>query len=208
MSSTGRSDVRVANDVYPTPAWCVDRLLEAVALPGGQWLEPAAGDGAIIRAVARSREDIVWTGLELRALCEPTLLATGAAVQIADALTLDWREFTPKVVITNPPYLLAEAFLERALETDAIIVLLLRLDFLGSDRRSPIFHLMPPDLYVLPNRPSFVGRGTDSTEYGWFIWEPSRARSFGRLQVLSTTPREVRYPKLARVKAEARHAEP
>lgn len=207
MSSTGRSDVRVVHDVYPTPAWCVERLLEATALPGGLWLEPAAGDGAIIRAIARAREDITWNALEIRAECEPALLGTGAAVQIADALTLDWRDFSPTVIITNPPYLLAEGFLERALETDAIIVLLLRLDFLGSDRRSPIFHLMPPDLYVLPNRPSFVYGRTDSTEYGWFIWERSRARSFGRLQVLSTTPREVRYPKLSRVKAEARHVE-
>ena len=28
-------------DYYPTPAWCVRRLLEAVDLPGGRWLGAA-----------------------------------------------------------------------------------------------------------------------------------------------------------------------
>lgn len=27
-----------------------------------------------------------------------------------------------------------------------------------------------PDIYVLPNRPSFSGKGTDSIEYAWFVW--------------------------------------
>jgi hypothetical protein len=46
MSATNRGAVRRADDYYATPAWCVRALLASVQLPGGRWLEPAAGDGA------------------------------------------------------------------------------------------------------------------------------------------------------------------
>lgn len=53
MSSTNRnSNTRRADDAYYTPAWCVRALLRTIGtLPGGLWLEPAAGTGAIARAV-------------------------------------------------------------------------------------------------------------------------------------------------------------
>lgn len=64
MSATGRSDVRRLDDFYATPAWCVRRLLEGVNPPGGLWLEPCAGDGAIIRAVEEMRADVKWHAVE------------------------------------------------------------------------------------------------------------------------------------------------
>ena len=57
---------RAAYDYYPTPAWCVRRLLEAVDLPGGRWLEPAVGDGAIVRSVDAARDDVRWTTIDVR----------------------------------------------------------------------------------------------------------------------------------------------
>jgi hypothetical protein len=60
-------------------------------------------------------------------------------------------------------------------------------------------HTLCPDVFVLPNRPSFrpSKRGiftTDSIEYAWFMWgeEPGRYRSEGRMSVLNTTPKEER----------------
>lgn len=52
MSSTARGAVRKREDYYPTPGWCVRRLLEATTtkLDGKRWLEPGAGMGHIIRA--------------------------------------------------------------------------------------------------------------------------------------------------------------
>ena len=47
--------MRRDRDYYPTPSWCVRALLETVDLPTGTWLEPTAGDGAIIRAVDEYR---------------------------------------------------------------------------------------------------------------------------------------------------------
>ena len=201
MSAANRSESRVAFDVYPTPAWCVHRLLEEVELPGGHWCEPAAGDGAIIRAVRDVRRDVTWSALELRSECQAALVKEGAEVQIGDALESPWqlRPELLTLVITNPPYALAEAFLARALEASTSVALLLRLDFLGSERRSGLFRRVPPDIHVLPNRPSFVAGRTDASEYAWFVWRHYRDRRYGNVGVLATTPREVRIPRRAPV---------
>jgi hypothetical protein len=41
--------------------------------------------------------------------------------------------------------------------------------------------------FVLPNRPSFTGKGTDATAYAWFCWNNFRPPP-GRLYVLDSTP--------------------
>ena len=48
---------------------------------------------------------------------------------------------------------------------------LLRINFLGSQKRYDFWQQFPPDgLYVLSKRPSFTGKGTDSIDYAWFVW--------------------------------------
>ena len=54
MSATGRNlpgAERHADDFYATPPWCVEALLRGSNLPSGRWLEPTAGDGAIVEEV-------------------------------------------------------------------------------------------------------------------------------------------------------------
>ena len=70
--------------------------------------------------------------------------------------------------------------------------MLLRLNYLGSEKRAAFFQEVPPDVYVLPNRPSFVRGGNDSCEYAWFAWGPKRRRDEGRFAVLGTTSWEER----------------
>lgn len=193
MSSTNRGGQRSEADFYPTPAWCVRRLIEAADLPGGRWLEPAAGRGDIIRAVDEIRSDVAWTAVELRAECRDALAAaTGSPreVHISDFTMLTPREVgSVDVVITNPPYSIGMEMLKHALTMHATrVVMLLRLNFLASAARAPFMREHAPDVYVLPNRPSFSGRGTDSIEYAWFVWHPSEQRMHGRIQVLPVTP--------------------
>ncbi len=194
MSATARSEVRVALDVYPTPAWCVHRLLEQVELPGGHWCEPCAGDGAILSAVRDVRGDVTWSAVEIRPECRAALEARGAATQVADALSCPWRLGPGPLVIvlTNPPYSLAEAFLAKALREARTVAFLLRLDFLGSERRARLLRATPPDVYVLPNRPSFVAGKTDNCEYAWLVWGQPRDRAHGRIAVLPPTERAIR----------------
>jgi hypothetical protein len=200
---------RIENDVYPTPAWCVHRLLEEVRLPGGHWVEPAAGDGAIFRAVAEVRNDVFWSALEIRPECERVLAKT-ASVVIGNAIMRRW-DFRPEpiaVVLTNPPYDYAEDFVARALATAPRVAMLLRLDFLGSVRRSRFLRATPPDVHPLPNRPSFVHGKTDRYDYAWFVWLPERRRKRGEVSVLATTPKAVRSAEKRRTPQEVPHVHP
>ena len=205
---------RIPHDYYPTPAWCVHRLLEEVKLPGGHWCEPAAGEGHLIRAVREVREDVWWSAIEIRPECRKPLERLGATVQIGDALTRRW-DYRPElvsVVITNPPFSLAEHFVAKALDTAATVALLLRLDFLGGGKRAAFFRRTPPDVHPLPNRPKFVHGRSDRWEYAWFVWRPHRDRKRGEVSVLATTPVSQRRPPRATPRfpliQEARHAEP
>ena len=193
MSSTSRGGQRNEADYYPTPAWCVHRLLEAVSLPGGEWLEPAAGDGAIIRAVAEKRTDIRWTAMDIRPECKEPLnkLADPTQVFAGGWNFLDGHfggcEFD--VVITNPPFRLAMDFVMASLPCARFVAMLLRLNFLASEERSELMRTNAPDVYVLPNRPSFVGGGkTDSIEYCWLVWPEERGRTSFTGKVLASTP--------------------
>ena len=103
------------------------------------------------------------------------------------------------VSIGNPPFRRAAEFIDWSLKYARITVMLLRLNYLGSDKRAEFMRTFAPDVFSLPNRPSFrpSKRGlftTDSIEYGWFLWpdEPERNRSEGRLKVLKTTSKEER----------------
>lgn len=191
MSSTNRGSQRSPADYYPTPGWCVDRLLEAAALPGGLWLEPCAGEGDIVSAVKATRPDVRWAMNELRAECRGTLRGLSGdedRVHIGDIA--DWQ--APEgaaVAITNPPFRVAMDVVQWCLAHAEVAVLLLRLNFVGSVKRADFMRAHPPDIYVLPNRPSFTGKGTDSVEYAWFVWDQRRPKAaHGRLQVLATTP--------------------
>jgi hypothetical protein len=83
------------------------------------------------------------------------------------------------LIITNPPFLLAQEFAERAKlwrrTPQSLIVLLLRVNFLGGQKRAGWMRANTPSLAISPQRPKFSlnkhGKlGSDATEYGWFCW--------------------------------------
>lgn len=213
MSSTNRGGQRSEADNYPTPKWPVHRLLEKCHLPGGLWLEPGGGEGNIVRAVNEQRTDVTWWSAELRETCrEPLVAAVGDPDRVLIGDYLDPGLF-PKglrfdVALGNPPFRYAMEFIERSFELADCVALLLRTNFIGSEERSAWMQEFPPDLYHLPNRPSFRGSGSDSIEYAWFVWEAGRTqRVYGLHRVLDATPLEERQfgrlPKLGPVEKKA-----
>jgi hypothetical protein len=210
VSATGRGTVRNEADFYPTPEWCTRRIVEACddLQHGGLWLEPAVGGRAILRGVeaacANGFERPSWWTNDLYRHDAPAgprqferdFLKDQAFAPNPNVLgTSSCCSEVPEgwdVIITNPPYSLALEFIERALPLADVVVMLLRLNFLGGAKRAAFFRDNPPDIYVLPNRPSFTGHGTDACEYAWFVWPDARHRRYGRLQVLLETPKEER----------------
>ncbi|WP_455688281.1 EscU/YscU/HrcU family type III secretion system export apparatus switch protein, partial [Escherichia coli] len=78
------------------------------------------------------------------------------------------------VIITNPPFSLTEEFMRKSLSElapDGTLIYLQRVNFLGSKRRVPFWAEIgfPNKTPILVPRPRFVGGGSDSCEYCWFI---------------------------------------
>jgi hypothetical protein len=187
MSATNRGGKRSPADFYATPEWCVRRLLEVVEFPAGRWLEPAAGDGAIVRAARRP--DVDWTAWELRpeerapleGILPPRSVHIGDFIEAQSSGLLAQERFA--VAITNPPFRLAQDFIESCLGCSDTVVMLLRINYLATKARWDFMSQNTPDVYVLPSRPSFTGKGTDSIEYAWFVWGREK-RTEGRIKVL------------------------
>lgn len=185
MSSTNRGRARKRADFYPTPPWCVHRLLEAVELRGGRWLEPTAGRGDLMAAVRASRDDISWTGVELFAARAKRLATVADVVLVGDIRKVD-LEAHYDVALSNPPFSIWQDVVTRVLPLADTVAMLLRLDVLGSAGRAAWWHEHPADVLVIPDRPSFTSDGgTDSNVYGWFVWRRGARR--GQVRVLPVT---------------------
>lgn len=183
---------RRPDDFYETPPDAVQRLLERLWLPKGDWLEPSAGTGNIIRAVdAARRYRVNWYACELNPAHRKALLSVVDGPQLYcgyDFLSGDFTGCNFDVAIANPPFSKALEFVQEMLLIADHVVALLRLNFLESQKRAEFFATEMPDIYVLPNRPSFTGNGTDRTAYAWFHWTPERRRKHGRITMLEKNP--------------------
>jgi hypothetical protein len=140
-------------DFYPTPSWCYESLdINWSAFETG--LEPAKGDGRILNFMESK-------GI----LCDWAELQEGR-----DYLDLEYGPVD--LILTNPPFSLALEFIQKALTEADTVIMLLRLNFLGSQKRKAFWvDNTPTALHILSKRPSFTGTGTDSTEYAWFVWD-------------------------------------
>lgn len=194
MSATGRGAERSPHDAYDTPSWCVKRFLEKCELPPGSWLEPGAGSGCIVRVVNEVIPKwIDWTLVEIREECKEFWnegdLIVGDFIQEAEKYREAGKMFD--VTITNPPYKYAMDFIEAAWPISKYVAFLLRLNFMASQKRCEWMKANKPDIYVLPDRPSFDLLGTDATEYAWFVWKTKHLfgpRKFGKVYILDSTP--------------------
>lgn len=161
MSATGRGVERIDSDFYPTPAWCVHRLLEACPIKPGRLYEPFAGDGSIITAVNEMlpASTGAWYAAELREEAwQPLVQHVGIdRVFIGDSINeAPFNDVYPfDSIITNPPFSLAQEALEMAMWRSSFVAFLLRVNFLGSEERSSFWRDYPPDVYILPDRPCF-----------------------------------------------------
>lgn len=158
MSSTNGK--KIPNDSYPTPTECVIALMEAIDLKvTDTFLEPCRGE-------ARAIYDRVHLPDSQKSWAELT--------EGVDYLATPFEKHD--VIITNPPFTLTESFLRKSfseLKEDGTLIYLQRVNFIGSIERLDLWREIgyPQKHPVLIPRPRFVGKGSDSCEYIWMVWD-------------------------------------
>lgn len=186
------------HEFYPTPRPAIDALITSriVTLPGGAWIDPCAGDGAIPEAVNARRPDVTWDLVEIDEAHAATLRALMRRGWISSFTVADFLASPPPrasfdVAIMNPPFSLALAFVNACRRVAAVTVMLQRLNWMGP-ARAEWMRTNQPDVYPLPKRPSFTGDGkTDAAEYAWFVWDDrigECSRGIGRVAMLGGAP--------------------
>ena len=100
----------------PLVDWCLDRVAGLAQSPPQRWLEPAAGDGAFIRGLARLQTRLQLDNGELDAIeldpaeaatCEHTLRQSGLRGRVVNDTFFAWASSQRScfdAVVGNPPY--------------------------------------------------------------------------------------------------------
>lgn len=158
MSSTNHKN-KIPKDHYATPIPVVENLMKhLVVRPDDMFLEPCRAEGNIFNRVPLPVEQKQWA-------------------EIRDGVDYMTTTFSPvDLIITNPPFTIAEDFIEKCkqeLKKDGTLVVLQKVNFLGSLVRVDFWNNLgfPNKMPVIIPRPSFTKGGTDSCEYCWFIWD-------------------------------------
>ena len=165
QSIVGTSPGRPEGDWYPTPPEATLALLSRESFTGSIW-EPACGDGAISRVLEDAGHTVISTDLIHR----------GYGTAPHDFLT---SSLTADNIITNPPFTLAQEFVERSLErTTGKVAMLCKLAFLEGQKRKAFFETTPlARVHVFSKRINFYREGqrgklgTSMIAFAWFVWE-------------------------------------
>ncbi len=168
---------RVQDDYYATPYQATEMLLDEVKFVGN-FLEPCVGGGHIVDVIKKYYPDECVYGVDLVDRGYPNTL-------VADFLKHDFLGQKFDNVVTNPPYSLAQEFLEKSMEVvndGGKIAMFLKIQFLEGAKRREMFKKYPPKyIYVFSKRQNPWRNGSPVDEKGkpwssticfaWFVWE-------------------------------------
>jgi hypothetical protein len=157
------------DDLYETPEVAVKAVLKVEQLPPYVW-ECACGSGSIVKVLRSAGYRVVATDL-VDYGCPESLSGIDFLMETRAPAGVE-------AIVTNPPFKLAGQFVERGLELCPRVIMLLRLGFLESARRTKILdggHLacVYPIIDRLPDmhRAGWDGpRVTSQTPFAWFVW--------------------------------------
>lgn len=172
---------RVTNDYYATPFHATEAILDKLSDYdlGDNILEPAAGEGHIVKVLTERfpNKNIIANDLEWRNS------RFGFNIQgDVDFLTYE-PECEINTVITNPPFSLAQHFIEKGLQiAKKYVIILAKIQLLEGEKRKLFFENNPPHyIYVFSKRCSTLRNGEEIDENGkkittvlclaWYVWE-------------------------------------
>jgi hypothetical protein len=156
------------HDLYETPAVAVDALLRVEQIPHRVW-EPAAGPGAIVRVLRDRGHHVIASDL----------VDYGGLDFVQDFLTVSEAPAGCECILTNPPFMHIEKFVAHAVELCPLVIMLARLAFYESDRRTRILehcglarvHCFRKRLPML-HRAGWQGpKANSGMAFAWFVWD-------------------------------------
>lgn len=153
---------RVQNDYYATPYESTEALLDNIKF-NGDFLEPCVGGGHIADIIKKYYPNQCIYCSDLVDRGYPNTL-------VADFLTYDFLDKKFDNIITNPPYSLAQEFLEKGMEVlsdNGRIAMFLKIQFLEGNKRKDMFKKYPPKyVYVFSKRQNPWRNGSSVDEKG------------------------------------------
>ena len=153
-----------------TPPCATEALLRNVQLPRRLW-EPACGDGTGILDVLRAHGHEV-IGSDLVDYGRPDCFSRRDFLmerEVPDGC---------EGIVTNAPFKLAKQFVAHALELSPLVIMLQRLAFLESEKRTHVLeHSGLEDVFVFRERlPMMHRRGwqgpkaSNGMAFAWYVW--------------------------------------
>ena len=174
-SSRGREE----NDYYATPPIATEAILNEINLLNDSILEPAAGEGHIVKVL---KERYPYNEIIANDLVERE-----SRFGIDVNGNIDFLSYEPRrkfgTIITNPPFKYAQQFIEKSLTlAEHYVIMFAKIQFLETVERKKMFEEHPPKfVFVFSRRVSPWRNGNETDENGkawaspmcfaWYVWE-------------------------------------
>lgn len=167
LGASNHSDSeRETNDFYATDPKAVEWLLKLETFNHNVW-EPACGQGHISKVLIQNGYEVKSTDLVDRGYGQ------------GDVDFLGCNEVFDGDIITNPPYSMAQEFVEHALSLvpdGHKVCMFLKVQFLEGKSRKRLFEENPPRrVWVSSSRIACIKNGTEVCSaiqaYAWYVWE-------------------------------------
>jgi len=196
MSSTNRGYDRHKSDYYITPQKDIEEFIyhlqytvldkDSASMKKLDWLDPCCGgddknEASYLSVIKKLFNPDNICGIDIREDSKADIIMNYLDCNKENMSNHD-------IIISNPPFYLAEDFIKKSLEfvnDGGYVIMLLRLNFFGSKKRKQIFeNNMPEYCFVHHKRISFMNGATDSIEYAHFVWKKGIKNSYCKTYVI------------------------
>jgi hypothetical protein len=169
-ASNHTEEERETNDFYATDPIAAEWLLKLEKLDKNIW-EPSCGNGCLSRVFEAAGHNVISSDLVDR----------GYGRSGIDFLTCN-KTFNGDI-ITNPPYSLAQEFIEKALDVVTEgnkVIMFLKIQFLEGKARRELFKKFPPERVWVSSSRILCAKNGDFEKYRkqgsaacycWYVWE-------------------------------------
>jgi len=156
------------DDLYETPPEAVEALLRYEPLPQHLW-EPACGSGNIVKVLRGRGHQVIATDLQDLG-CPAARSGIDFLMELNAPIGVD-------AIITNPPFKLADEFVQHAIVLVPKVIMLLRWAYLEGVGRGDLFDQLAR-VYLFSrriprmHRAGWVGKkATSMMAFAWFVWD-------------------------------------